>query len=119
MRPTDAGEPPFRTSAPVGESASGSATGGDPGVDFGIGHEQTSSERRTLLARLKRSAYVDVFLGLALIVTAVLDATEAATAFEEWLGIEVGAHHGLLLLGLLQVVRGLGDLFAGLRSLAR
>lgn len=78
----------------------------------------SAAERRGRLRWLKGNAYLDVFLGLALIVTAALDAVEAATAFEAMLGLEIRAHHGLLLLGILQLVKGLGDLLAGLRSVS-
>lgn len=59
-------------------------------------------------------AYLDILLGVALMVTAYLDAFD--TVFEYWLGFNVQLWHGAAIAGFAQAVRGLADATAHLRE---
>jgi hypothetical protein len=65
---------------------------------------------RPLLKRIAQNTYLNLGVGLALLASGV---TESITQFTEG-GFELGAHHGMVVLGLFHTLKSLTDVFEGL-----
>jgi hypothetical protein len=65
---------------------------------------------RSLLKSVVENAYLNLGIGFAVLVSGV---TESVTQFTES-GFELGAHHGMVVLGLFHTMKSLADVFDGL-----
>ena len=65
----------------------------------------------SLIGRFVDHPYFRLGLGGALVVTGALELT--GTILEEMIGIDIGAHHGVILLGLVHGLKALGEAIEG------
>lgn len=70
---------------------------------------------RTKLRKMIRSPYFSFTMGMMLLICGILEATE--TILEDFINIDLGTHHGLIIFGFGQVLKSLTDIFEGTESI--
>jgi len=68
-----------------------------------------------MLKLIVTSPYLNLIVGIIMIATSFQEAYE--TLYDDLKNLSFGAHHGLIVYGLLVVVRALPDIFEGLTFL--
>lgn len=67
------------------------------------------------LGRFLKSPPMNMILGMALLFVGSMELAE--TTLEDVLGFEIGAHHGIMLIGLVQGLKALTEMIEGGRTL--
>lgn len=63
------------------------------------------------LLNILKSRYMNMIVGIILIFCGIMEITE--TALEAFLHVEVGAHHGVIIFGLQQVLISITEIIEG------
>lgn len=71
----------------------------------------------SVLDRVVNSPYLNLMVGLLLVVAAIFELTD--TLVEEALGVDIQAAHAILLLGLLTLSRAIEQILQGLEHVRR
>ena len=69
---------------------------------------------RDSIWRFINNPYFGIVIGVALIAIGTMELYD--TALEQFLGIDIGAHHGIILFGAVHGLKGLGEITSGMRS---